>query len=355
MGLAVVTGAMEGDSAYLPDTCLQGTNLPAHVLWAGDRPTEVVVEFPPDLELKEVYNAGPEVLGAATASTLAVKSVQVPGYLGVLFHARFLSESHKRATVRFRLTRLGTTEEFVKEVELFRPELTVVEIPESIRVDYDTTTRSYRLDRKIRLQNLGGGTAVLAISAGPGEENKIVDPSGSGEFQKRFLEDLRLKLEDLKVRWPQHSGTLDDLIHSTAVQHTFDEKDLVEIRSVSIRLERALSEDEEFLGRFVAAIVTSYMKHIQLVTELRSFMDYLNSLGQGRVMLWNALQVLRHQGGEKAVNLTLHVTDLARNKYEPIQLRTIRIACANECEIPIHLLIDWVEPKPATRRGRARG
>jgi len=39
---------MEGDSAYLPDTCLQGANLPAHVLWSGGDPTEVSVEYPPD-------------------------------------------------------------------------------------------------------------------------------------------------------------------------------------------------------------------------------------------------------------------------------------------------------------------
>lgn len=257
--------------------------------------------------------------------------------------------------MKFRLLRSDQTEEFVKEVELFRPELRVLDVPEVVKFDYDSNARSYRLDSKVRLENAGDGTAVLAISGGPGEDNQIVDPSGAGDFQKRFLDDLGLKLTDLKDRWPQHSATLDDLIRTTRAKHTFDEEDLSDIRSISVRLERALSEDEVFLGRFVAAIVTSYMKHIQLVTELRSFMDYLSAVGPGRVLLWNALQVLRHRGGEQTVNLTLHVTDLARNHYDPIQLRPIKIVCASECEIPVHLLIDWAGPQAMARGRRSRG
>src|SRR5207245_1421762 len=102
-----------------------------------------------------------------------------------------------------------------------------------------------------------------------------------------------------------------------------------------------LEDDKDASDEFAAAIVTSIVKNIQLITELRSFVEYLNSIGAGRVQLISSLDVLKPRQTAGPLKLKIEMTDLAYNEYEPLALPEIAVRCDGKTEIPIHLLIEW--------------
>lgn len=72
-------------SLFLPNEALQGQDIPSHILW--DESVEygkIVVEFPEEVKLKEVFNVKEYSL---EDDILTIKSLDSDGYVGLVFGA----------------------------------------------------------------------------------------------------------------------------------------------------------------------------------------------------------------------------------------------------------------------------
>src|SRR2546425_408573 len=70
---------------YLPDSCLQGEELPAHVLWLQSERVEITVSFSDSLELVSIFNVPGSGVTSSGDNAIEVSQFDVNGYLGLLF------------------------------------------------------------------------------------------------------------------------------------------------------------------------------------------------------------------------------------------------------------------------------
>ena len=328
---------------YLPDSCLQGEELPAHVLWLQSERVEVTVSFPESLELVAIFNAPRRGIKMSGDNVFEANQFEVNGYLGLVFRSKLLPERRARATVIFKVQRGDglPSREIVRETILFRPLVQIESVPKSIRIDYDSNRRAYSVSDRIRLRNIGDGTAIVHVVASANSEFDQGPPSGILEFREAFCTDVAIKLNVLAGEFPHLAPLFQEFVVLLREPPTLAKETLARMKSLFKKLDESLEADEDASDGFAAAIVTSIVKNIQLITELRSFVEYLNSIGAGRVQLIGSLDVLKPRQKVGRLELEIEMTDLAYNEYEPLHLPEISISCDGKAEIPIHLLIDW--------------
>ncbi len=44
------------ESLFMPETCLQGDDFPAYIIWNKYEEIEVTVDYPPTIDIKNIYN-----------------------------------------------------------------------------------------------------------------------------------------------------------------------------------------------------------------------------------------------------------------------------------------------------------
>jgi hypothetical protein len=331
--------------AYLPGYCLQGEDLPGHVIWDSEDDVEIRLEIPDSLKLKRIFNVPSESIFREDNNITRLTGFEVNGYLGLLFKSKILDEAKSRGTVIINITFKddNKTTTIRKDVDLFRLSVEVVRIPETINVSLRPEPKLFQIEEKIRLQNSGDGTALISVDLVSKGDFELSPSSGMNTFQKAFFKDLRANLAALSKNWPHYASFINNFLDLAKPLTKTNKKTAKKFESVTKRLEDIILEDKDFLGEFISALGAAYMKNVQLVTELRSFLEYLDSIGEGRVILTNSVNVLRPKKREGILNLAISIMDLGFNEYDPIILPPIRVNCKQDCEIPIHLLFDWSE------------
>src|SRR2546426_8650360 len=329
---------------FLPDSCLQGTELPAHVLWGQRARVEIRIIYPKSLKLAAVYNVRPSGLATVRKNEIEIRDFEVDGYVGILFKTELLSIPKQTERVVFRVRSRGSTKwsDYPRTVELFRPFIRVERIPDSMKVNFHESDRTYDVRGKIRLRNEGDGTAVIVAKLGSKSDFQKGPPQGSEDFEKAFVIDAEPRLKSLSSEWPAYSALISDFLELLRAPLSLQKSQLEKIESVFRRLADAARESEPFFSAFLTILVVSYLRNVRIITEVKSLMDYLNSIGKGRVVLMNSVEVLKPSKAEGALNLVLEMTDLAYNDYEPIEIGPIRVECPTRSEIPVHLLFDWI-------------
>ncbi len=332
-----------GVQVYLPEYCLQGEELPAHVLWDRSRKATVAVSYPQSLKIVAIFNATPGGIDTTGENEFIVRDCETNGYLGLLFSAGPISRPREEVVVRFRIREEGadTWVDEERRSVLFRPLLSVIEVPDTVSVEVERKTETLGIDHRIAIQNVGDGTAVVRVKIASSSGIAKTMPSQIDEFRRRFWTDMEAALEDVQKEYPELSEILEDFIRLAKEPLSFTPEALTEAKEFVARLDAAFSENEQALLAFASAIVTAWLKNLQLITELGSFLGYLNSIGEGRVLLADSMEVLRVAKPGGSLVITLETTDLAYNEYRPIPLAPIEIRCDRDCEIPIHMLFDW--------------
>ena len=329
-------------SVYIPEHCLQGEDLPAHVLWVGDAAVQVRLELPNELQLKQLFNASPKRSDKFVGRTLTVSGFETPGYLGLLLRATRITDPQRVVRVRFVISAKNGTvlRDTQREVMLFRPFLKSVSTPLTTNVSSVESGRG-RLDSRVSVSNAGEGTAIVRAVITSGGQSALVAPTGVSEFVSRYGADVVSGFITAKADYPQFQRLLDRFIQLTTSPPTFDRKSQRILKSTWRMARRAYDRDRGFLERIVTVLLTAYFRNLQLVTEMNSFLDYFNSIGTGRVVVSNALDVVRVKAGSTEVSLELRNTDAALKAYPPINLGTLTITSDVEAEIPVHCFFDW--------------
>ena len=334
---------MKIDSLFMPDSCLQGDSFPAHVIWNKSISVEITLNLPSSITIKDVFNVQEEGFIQKSQDSFVFKKFDVNGYLGLVFVSKFYDQPKVEESIEFEIIDINTLEKssHIKKIELFRPFITLEHVPKTINVDFNSETNDCFLSEKIKLKNRGDGTALIAVESIFTENFSRSAPSRYNNFVKKFIEDLEIKMIDVKSKFQEYSQIIDNFIslmrHPVSLTDEFREN----IKKLDQELTKICEENEIFREDFITAIVISYIENIELITEIRSFMEYLNSIGKGRIVLLNSIEVMKPKKTRGQLELQIQITDLAYHNFPEINLPRIEIICDRHCEIPIHSFFEW--------------
>jgi len=338
----VVSNAMT-TTVYVPKYSLQGEDLPCHVRWSGEGPISIIMRLPPELSIKEVYNLGSGGAREIGERRVSFDSFVVPGYLGILFRTSRLELARADVPLEVQVSAGdGTVLRNVRrEVALFRPLVRFAGVPGELVVEEKNLPNRAKSER-IALENVGEGTALIVASLRKGSDGVIGEPARAREFETKFKADVLSGLERAKTDLPGHSRLLEEFVQLLKEPLVLDAPTTRKIRMINRRARAAYKKDKALFRRVVQILAEAYFRNLELVTELSSFLDYLNSIGEGRVVLLNALDVLRFPKGQSSIELNLQIADASFMPYPPLSLPRITIRPTEAGEIPVHRLFDWV-------------
>jgi hypothetical protein len=327
-------------SVYVPTYSLQGEDLPCHVRWRGHGRIEINLELPEELTIKEVYNVGLDGAKKLGGRKFRFTSYVVEGYLGLLLRTAKIGSPRKDVNVR--VTVLGADARVLRDVtrpvQLFRPLLKEISVPETIGL---RNTEKQDNQRRIEVSNIGDGTAIVLVKLRRGSDGEIGEPSRAREFEHKFRQDFLAGLQRARSDLPGHSRLLGEFIDLLSQPLVLDARTTKKIRAINRRAWAAYKKDKALFSRVVQVVAESYFRNLELVTELSSFLDYLNSIGEGRVVILNALDAFRYSSGKSRVLLELQIADAAFGNYPPLILPPVTFDADDSGEIPVHALFLW--------------
>ncbi|WP_135611128.1 hypothetical protein [Methanococcoides sp. AM1] len=333
---------MQLKSLYMPDSIIQNDEFPAHVTWNKNDNLEITVILPETIEIKEVYNVPSEYIENLESSSAKFDEFEVNGYLGFVFKTRLLNESKSIEDVEFIIKDLDTskTKRFVKQIQLFRPAIELIKTPSNIVIKHDSEDNLI-IDEKIHLKNYGNGTALISVKIDSEDGFNMAVPHEIDDFNTKVLHTFETELEGLKSDYPEHSSLLDDFYSLLKEPISLDKDTKAKIESIESNFVSIFEENEKFHEGFSLCIWNAYIKNVQLVTKIESFMSYLNSVGKNKILLLNSIELLKCEKMEGNIKLLIEITDLNYNDYPTIEIPSIAINCEKECKVPIYSLFEW--------------
>jgi hypothetical protein len=324
-------------STFLPSHALQGQKVPSHLLWSGSEYTEIEIRYSTELRLCEIYNVS-EGNYANKDNVLKVQRVGVEGYLGLVFDTSRQPTNRINATVNYTIRK---NEEITcqedRAVYLFRSDLSIVDAPPVISIN-----KKGVLDKRVGLNNLGEGTAVVLVTATPESPVKLVRPAYVREFLESYSNDVNTKLVRLKDEYPQYSEILDQFV-SDEKQAGMppDSTPPSEVRTAVAELMALVEHDEQFAKSLIEVFVSCILSNIFFRTIAGVFLDYINSIGKNRTLFVDPFSILEIPSGEADVELRIKSTDLLYAECPDLPTLKIHFKAEERCEIPVQRLIRW--------------
>lgn len=332
---------------YVAATCLQGEDIPAHVRWTPGPIDAVRVALPPELAFKEVYNVPSESIEVSRDRSVRFSGFRVPGFLGLVLSSHTIDTGKKEIELTFEtLGKQGEVlQKVARKVLIFRPLLRSEALPDlPVKVATDEYG-VFHAQPGLSFSNIGDGTALVYVQVSDSKDVKITHPTRIDEFVKRYRDDLLRELHGLRTDFPKFGGLLDGFIAVVERDTPPSPSTKKELRRLSQRLESAFRESNDFLDALVGAIGRAFFKNLRVITEMHSFLDFLNSAGYGRVILMNALDSFHFVKGGSMVKLRLHVTDLEWGTYPPVDFGPLVLVSEFTGEMPVYALFSWAAPQ----------
>lgn len=336
---------MQIKSLYMPDSIIQNDEFPAHVIWDKNDNVEITVSVPDHVKIKEIFNIVEDSVEKIDEKSVRIKDFEVNGYVGFVFETQLLEQPESFMCIKFNIQDLKTLKKktFIKKIKLFRPSIEVIKVPSQITINYDDKTKKCEIDNKIHFSNTGEGTALVTVKLASENDFEITIPDGVSDFVKKFISDLEIEFKLLKSEYSEYSDIIDKFFSMLKKPISFEKDNISKVQAIESELSDIFENNEDFLEGFIFAIWTSYIKNIQLMTQIESFMNYLNSIGNNKIILANAIDLLKPNNPTGDLKISVQITDLNYNEYPPIEIPKITIICNDKCKIPIHSLFDWNE------------
>jgi len=335
-----------GEIVFVPENSLQGQEISGHILWDREKKIILGIELPDGIRVKELYNV--EKKGySVDGQIITINKFEVNGYLGFTLLTSIYKESKIRNEIKF-ILESGTEKNVIKKtIELFRPDINLIKTPCQINIKVDENNK-LSLDNRLLIENLGEGTGVINLEIDKKSELDKIDPAGIQEFSRKFWESANKQFESLKNQYQEYAELIDNFSQLNSGITQFDKHGMNKIKIIFKKLNRACEENNSFLEDFAGIIVSSYLKNISILTEVESFIAYLQSIHLGKMMLFDPVKVLKITTKTKILKAKLGITDLAYNKYDPIEFQEIQITANKECELPIHQLLSFIKKEKET-------
>ncbi len=327
-------------SFFVPDSNLQGSEIPIHVIWEKEIES-ITIYYPYDLlEIKEIYNVKKEGLETLDG-ILNLSSFEVNGYAGLLFSTKKVETPSAKGEIKLAVVpRKGEKEVLSKDFFLFRPQLIVLKKPSRILIT--KSGRSVKIHNKIQIANKGEGTAMAFLNFDDESQLKSKKPENIDKFLKNFSKKFLGSLQKLKSEFQTYSKELDKFIDYTKSPFKFDDESLNQFKEINNNLNQFFEIDEDFLKAFLEAIFGAFISSIHSITDLHILLEYLKSITLERIILFDAMSMLEIENGINKLTAELMITDLAANIYEPIPLNVeIETKTSEKIRIPLYSIFQW--------------
>lgn len=333
-------------SVYVPDYCLDGSDLPGHITWDKEIRLKIRVVLGEQLEVKNVYNVPKDGLKVHDGF-LELDDFEVNGYVAFLFVPHIGKEVRQFLTLKFEFTSEDGAKPIIvtREVKVFRPKIKMIEVPKEIKVFYDKQGKRWVAEPKIQLENEGEGTGLISFEFKESLGAEISPPSKVDEFIRGFLNDFRTRLTNTGHKFPQYSSLIDSYFKFLEESDRSPKKDLSgQVKSWAIQLAQSFRTDEDFRDAIVEDIYIAYIANVEVITEMKSFLEYINSIAEGKIMLTNSLDYFSINVKEAKVTPVVTLKDLAYNEYEPLELPSIKVLSDENTSLPLLNLFQWKQP-----------
>jgi hypothetical protein len=218
------------------------------------------------------------------------------------------------------------------------------EVPSHIELMVEE--RKISISKRIRLKNEGKGTALVNFEISKESDVTIRKPGEVEEFIEKFCSRFSSKLSSVKDAYPQYLEVINDFerffIDLVKGTFTISSEYVERVQRMLDALEKAFEEDEDFAKDVAEAILSAYFSAINILTEIRSFLEYLKSLASNRVILLNAMSTIEFKPNLNDLRGRLLVQDLAGNVYDPIEVQTnVRVRSNGPVTVPLYEIFEW--------------
>jgi hypothetical protein len=333
-------------SLFLPECALQGSEFPIHLIWDKERSINIDINIPFSLvKLKEVYNVDERDL-KIEKDAIHITDFESNGYVGFVFASGIYNEDFVEVPIKIEIKDdKGNKQIIERKIIFFRPHIVLHEAPTDVELIQEEDQIS--MDKKICLKNEGKGAALVYFKISEESNVIIKKPEEIEEFIEKFCSRFSDKLNDVKKTYPQYLEILNgfetfiiDLVKGT---FTISKEYIEEMMEILNKLEKAFEENEEFLKDVADSILSAYLSAVHILTEIRSFFEYLKSLAENKVIILNAMSIIEFKPGLNLLKGRLLIQDLAGNIYEPIEIQTnVKVKSKKPIKIPVYDLFKWM-------------
>lgn len=324
---------------YVPSNCLQGAELPVHILWSKDTKIALRMETPMSFEILNVYNA--EVADTKEVQDIRVSSFtkfEENGYLGIILKCPQLKEHASDQTILFEaLDSEGNSQREKRSIHLFRPSIKIISVPPKMGVKHQRY--GIVVKDRIAVANDGEGLGIVGFNVLEDSQLKISQPEGAKEFSKSFWSDWSVSLQKLKSSFPGRADLINKIISLGTAPPQMGAEWVKRLRGVYEELENVLQSDSTFADEFVKSLVVAYMRNLHIMTEVESFATYLKSIEPNRIIIENAIGVLNVGRQPKKFKAELVSIDLGLNSYPEIPVE-VELVAEKDCEVPVYKLLN---------------
>ena len=333
-------------SVYVPDYCLEGTDLPAHILWDNDVKLKIRIKLESQLEVKSIFNVSKDNIRTSD-NYIEIDGFEVNGYVAFIFVPHIGEEKVHYLKIEFEFFNGNSSdsESITKEVKVFRPKIKVINVPEKIKVNFDKKNNKWIVDQKIQLENEGEGTGLISFEIDKSSGAEILSPAQVDKFVSSFITDLKTKLLSTSEKFEEYKTLIKRYLDFIEDPSQINNKDLdKKLKSLASEFVTAFSSNEDFRNEIMQDFYISYISNVELITEMKSFLQYINSIAAGKILLVNSLASLSTYEPEVEIKPTIILKDLSFNPYDPIPLRSIKIYSGERASFPVYILFDWRQP-----------
>jgi hypothetical protein len=147
-------------SLFIPDSTLQGTDFPVHLIWDKERFVEIYISIPfNSVKLKEIYNVNEKAL-KIEKDLIRITDFETNGYVGLVFTSEICKEALVELPIRIEVKdNAGQQQIIERKIIFFRPNVILYETPNNIELIQKG--EQILISKKIRLKNEGKGTALV--------------------------------------------------------------------------------------------------------------------------------------------------------------------------------------------------
>ncbi len=320
-----------------------------HVLWNKKFKVEsVFICYSPYLEIKEIYNIVKDRIQLRDHCIhIDDHALEVNGYIGLVLKSKILDLPYVVAPITIEVIwSSGTSEKIERKIILFRPYIVVRYVPSVIIIRIKGN--ELKVDKRIGIRNEGYGTAIVKFEIDPSSNVEVTKPKDIEEYINGFCDQLVKELKVVKEHFPQYSSIISDfeklMIEFAKGTFPLTEESLSYARKTSKLLVDAMKIDDNFAKEFLSAIIGAYIVVINILTEFRALLEYIRSIVENRVLLVNAMHMLKLEPGINVVKGRIYVHDLAGNVYKPIDIEVqINVISSRNIAIPVYELFQWGE------------
>ena len=333
------------ESFFAPDSCLQGSEFPMHLIWDQEQSINVHLTFPSRLvSLKEIYNVNKRELKIGTNS-ISMDKFETNGYVGFVFKTNICKEPSIEAPIRVRIGSGAQPKQVIEHnLLLFRPH--IVKFPRPKEIDVELREDEPYFKDKILVKNEGKGTAIIKLDIAGESDIHVRMPREMERFVEKFCSTLITKSRSVKKDYPGYSpivdGFVDLVVDSAKGSFTITEEYVQKMQDTFDKISKAFEENEDFFRDLLQAILSAYLSSVHLITEIHSLFEYLKSLAENKVLLLNAASELELKPGSNRILGHLRIQDLVPNVYKPIEIDiNVSVNSDRPVMIPLYSIFDW--------------